>query len=112
MTDQPRKSSSLPPSTRDASAKALLARLPVLRDPVIHEAMVEVERSFSSATIEEVILAHLDDEPTSRDGLAEAVRLTDDEVGTALTLLELRGAVRLVGGLYYALPAVRRALGG
>jgi DNA processing protein len=54
--------------------------------------------------VEAAVLARLADEPLGADDLARATGLPAQAVATALTMLELKGRLRQVGGLNYPVP--------
>jgi DNA processing protein len=62
-----------------------------------------VQKALPETEEEAALFEHLSTEPIHIDGLSRATGLTSQEVSSTLTLLELKGIVRQVGGMNYVM---------
>ena len=67
------------------------------------KATIEARKIMPDDPTEEKILAHLGDEPVHIDELVEKTQMQAGETASCLTLMEMKGKVRHIGGMNYVL---------
>ncbi len=64
---------------------------------------VEAQAIIPDTPIEATVLAHLSAEPIHIDELGQLTRIAAAELSSTLTMMELKGQVRQIGGMHYVL---------
>ena len=91
-----------PQRIKRLSDQASMDELNLTRTTV--ETRTQVREVAPSSEIETMLINQLRDEPVHIDNLCIQVGLSIAEVSSALSLMELKGMVRRLEGMYYALP--------